>query len=71
MTDVRFANSQVDGLSNPITSKMISPIPNPFLLGHIMSGAQAHGLVSTTGTRGVAKGTFDPPNSFFCAAEHH
>lgn len=50
--------------------KMINPVPNPFLLGHITAGAQAHGLISIVGTWDAAKGHLHPLNSSFAAESH-
>ena len=50
--------------------KMINPVPNPFLLGHVTAEAQAHGLISMVGTSGAAKGHLHPLNSSFAAESH-
>lgn len=69
-TQVRLAKSQADGLSTPITAEMISPVPNAFLPGHTTARAQACGLGMHCGCVGVQPGgTWDPPNSFSCAAD--
>lgn len=63
-TKVSFVTSQADGLPTPIAAAMISPVPNPYLLGHVIVTLRPKGLASIVGTWGAAKGHLRPSKLF-------